>query len=85
MTLSVCSTSKKAIIVCTHRTGNCCSKDTAQIYQSIQTEYDDNCSDVHAPTCMAAANWASFSMVSSAAPLWTLVKTEVLKKYLQFW
>lgn len=34
---------------------------------------------------MAAVNCASFSMVSSAAPLWTLVKTDVLKKYLQFW
>lgn len=36
-------------------------------------------------TCMEAVNWASFSMVSSPAPLWTLVKTDVLKKYLQFW
>lgn len=36
-------------------------------------------------TCMAAVNWASFSMVSSEGPLWTLVKTDVLKKYLQFW
>lgn len=35
-------------------------------------------------TCMAAVNWASFSMLSSGSPLWTLVKTDVLKKYLQF-
>lgn len=40
---------------------------------------------VRTHTCMAAVNWASFSMVSSEPPLWTLVKTEVLKKYLQFW
>lgn len=36
-------------------------------------------------TCMAAMNWTSFSMVSSEAPLWTVIKTEFLKKYLQFW
>lgn len=35
-------------------------------------------------TCMAAVNWASFSMVSSEAPLCTVIKTEFLKKYLQF-
>lgn len=40
---------------------------------------------MHERTCMAAVNWASFSIVSSESPLWTLVKTEVLKKYLQFW
>lgn len=36
-------------------------------------------------TCMAAVNWPSFSMVSSDAPLCTFIKTEFLKKYLQFW
>lgn len=41
--------------------------------------------NLHPHTCMAAVNWASFSMVSSEAPFCTVIKTEFLKKYLQFW
>lgn len=58
---------------------------TDKIWLSIQRVYGDNFNDMHKHTCMAAVNWASFSMVSSEAPLWTVVKIEVLKKYLQFW
>lgn len=36
-------------------------------------------------TCIVAVNCGSFSMVSSAAPFWTVVRIDVLKKYLQFW
>lgn len=54
-------------------------------HDSIQKGYGGNFNDICKRTCMAAVNWAAFSMVSSEAPLWTVVKIEVLKKYLQFW
>lgn len=58
---------------------------TVKTWLSIQKGYGGNFNDICKHTCMAAVNWAAFSMVSSEAPLWTVVKIEVLKKYLQFW